>query len=171
MAVVAEVDVRRGTDGGLLLVRAALGLIMAAHGAQQLLGWFGGGGIDGTAAFFAASGYSAATLMAVLSGLSHIVGGLALTVGLFTPLACAAIIGTMINAVAVMWGSGFFAAKGGIEYELLLIVATVAVALTGPGRFAVDRGLPVLRENRAALGVAGIVIGVVSGVLVLALFR
>lgn len=171
MAVVAEVDVKRGSDSGLLVLRAALGLVMAAHGAQQLLGWFGGGGIDGTAAFFAASGYSAATLMAVLSGLSHVVGGLALVIGLATPLACAAIIGTMINAVAVMWGSGFFAAKGGMEYELLLIVATAAVALTGPGRLAVDRGLPVLREHRTSLGVAGIVVGVVSGLLVLVLFR
>ncbi|SMD22184.1 DoxX family protein [Kibdelosporangium aridum] len=165
----------RGTtttqDSGLLLLRVAIGLIMAVHGAQQLLGWFGGGGIDGTAAFFASSGYSAATLMAVLSGLSHVLGGLALAVGLFTPLAAAAIIGTMVNAIAVMWGSGFFASGGGIEYELFLTVVAAGLSLTGPGRYALDRNVPALREHRVGFGVAGVVLGVVAGVLVLALFR
>jgi putative oxidoreductase len=170
----AETDALPATrtyDTGLLLLRVAIGGIMTLHGLQQLAGWFGGGGIDGTAAFFASSGYSSATLMAVISGVSHTFGGLALIFGLLTPLACAAIIGAMINAAAVKWNAGFFAVKGGNEYELLLIVSAAALAITGPGRFAIDRTLPVLRAHRISFGITGIVLGVVVAALVLALFR
>ena len=68
----------RAYDTGLLLVRLAVGLTMAAHGAQKLFGWFGGGGIHGTARFFTMSGYPAGQAMAVVSGLTETLGGLAL---------------------------------------------------------------------------------------------
>jgi putative oxidoreductase len=170
----ADVDAipsARTYDTGLLLLRLSLGLIMAAHGLQQLLGWFGGSGIKGTAAFFAARGYSSSELMAVISGLSHTFGGLALILGLLTPLACAAIIGAMVNAAAVRWGSGFFAVSGGVEYELFLIATAASLALTGPGRFAIDRALPILRTHRISFGITAIALGVIIGSLVLALFR
>ncbi|MYV78377.1 DoxX family membrane protein, partial [Streptomyces sp. SID1046] len=76
-----------GHDTGLLLLRLVLGLTMAAHGAQKLFGWFGGGGISGTGQFFTASGYSAGDAMAVLAGLTETLGGLGLALGLLTPLA------------------------------------------------------------------------------------
>ncbi len=170
----ATLDRRTSThpyDVGLLLLRIALGLIMTAHGLQQLFGWFGGGGIDGTAAFFAASGYTSAHLMAVVSGLSHTLGGLGLTFGLLTPLAAAAIIGAMVNALAVRWGAGFFAATGGVEYELFLTATAASLALTGPGRLALDRTVPLLRSHRVIHGVIAIALGVLIALLVLALFR
>lgn len=101
-----------GYDAGLLLLRLALGLTMAAHGAQKLFGWFGGPGLDGTGQFFTMSGYPAGRTMAVVAGLSETLGGLGLVAGLLTPLAGAAVVGTMINALAVKWGGGFFAPKG-----------------------------------------------------------
>ncbi|MQS11559.1 DoxX family protein [Streptomyces kaniharaensis] len=156
-------------DAGLLLLRLALGLTMAAHGSQKLFGWFGGGGIDGTGRFFTMSGYPAGDTMAVVAGLTETLGGLALAVGLLTPLAGAAIVGTMVNAIAVTWGGGFFAPKGN-EYELLLTAGAVALALTGPGRYAVDRFLPVLRAHRLAYGAAAVVIGLATAGVVL-LFR
>lgn len=91
------------------------------------------------------SGYSAGKVLAVVSGLSETAGGLGLALGLFTPRAAAAIVGDMINAVAVGNG-GYFAPKG-IELELLLVIAAASLALTGPGRYAFDRFVPPLRSH------------------------
>ncbi|MFE6869338.1 DoxX family protein [Kitasatospora sp. NPDC057692] len=154
-------------DAGLLLLRVALGLTMAAHGSQKLFGWFGGGGLDGTSAFFGSKGYPAPKALAVVAGLTETGGGLALVVGLLAPLAAAAILGTMLNALAVTWSGNFFAMKGGSEYELLLIAAAAALALTGPGRYAVDRYLPVVREHRLTYGAAAVVLGLVTAGAVL----
>jgi putative oxidoreductase len=154
-------------DVGLLLLRLAVGLTMAAHGAQKLFGWFGGGGLDGTGQFFSMSGYPQGRTMAVVAGLSETLGGLGLALGLLTPLAGAAVVGTMINAVAVRWDGGFFMPEG-MEYELLLAVAGAALALTGPGRYAADRFLPFLRHHKLAYGVAAVVLAVVvAGVMLL----
>ncbi|MER7975102.1 DoxX family protein [Streptomyces sp. NPDC096080] len=154
-------------DAGLLIVRLVLGLTVAAHGAQKLFGWFGGGGLDGTGQFFALSGYPAGRTMAVVAGLSETLGGLGLVLGLFTPLAGAAVLGTMVNALAVKWGGGFFAPDG-VEYELLLAATAAGLALTGPGRIAVDRHLPVLRSHRLAHGVAAVALAaVVAGLTLL----
>ncbi|MEV6067838.1 DoxX family protein [Nocardia sp. NPDC052001] len=153
-------------DLGLLILRLVVGLTMAAHGAQKLFGWFSGGGIDGTAAFFDSSGYPAARTMAVIAGLTETFGGLGLALGLLTPLAGAAVVGTLLNALAVKWGGGFFAPKG-VEYELLLTAAAATLTLTGPGACALDRYLPALRTPRLAYGLAALVLAVVSAGLVL----
>ncbi|MFC6986381.1 DoxX family protein [Streptomyces cirratus] len=155
-------------DAGLLLLRIVLGLTMAAHGTQKLFGWFGGGGISGTGRFFTASGYPAGDAMAALAGLTETLGGLGLAAGLLTPLAGAAVVGTMINAIAVHGAGAFFAPKG-IEYELLLTVGAAALALTGPGRYAVDRllPLPALRTPRQAHGALAVALGVVIGAALL----
>ncbi|WP_344385948.1 DoxX family protein [Streptomyces thermolineatus] len=157
---------RRVVDSGLLLLRLALGTTMFLHGAQKLFGWFGGGGIEGTGQFFAMSGYPAGTAMAVVAGLAETLGGLGLVLGLLTPLAAAAVVGTMINAVAVKWSGGFFAPDG-VEYELLLAAAAAALALTGPGGFAADRAVPRLRGAAPAFAVGSLALGVLSAVAVL----
>ncbi|MGE7384023.1 DoxX family membrane protein [Streptomyces sp. NPDC004126] len=155
-------------DAGLLLLRVVLGLAVAAHGTQKLFGWFGGGGISGTGQFFTASGYPAGDAMAALAGLTETLGGLGLALGLLTPLAGAAVTGTMINALAVHGAGAFFAPKG-MEYELLLAAAAAALTLAGPGRHAVDRLLPVpaLRTHRLALGAQALALGVVLAVVTL----
>ncbi|WP_330294996.1 DoxX family protein [Streptomyces sp. NBC_00503] len=149
-----------GHDVGLLLLRLVLGLTMAAHGTQKLFGWFGGGGISGTGKFFTASGYPAGDAMAAIAGLTETLGGLGLAAGLLTPLAGAAVVGTMINAIAVH-GAGSFFAPQGVEYEILLATGAAALALTGPGRYAADRFLPVLRGHRLAHGALAVGLGVV----------
>ncbi|MFF5703126.1 DoxX family membrane protein [Streptomyces sp. NPDC012794] len=153
-------------DAGLLLLRVVLGLAVAAHGTQKLFGWFGGGGIGGTGRFFTAVGYPAGDAMAVVAGLTETLGGLGLALGLLTPLAGAAVTGTMINALAVHGAGAFFAPKG-MEYELLLAAAAAALTLAGPGRHAVDRLLPVpaLRTHRLALGARALALGVVLAVV------
>ncbi|MFI9402438.1 DoxX family protein [Nocardia sp. NPDC052316] len=153
-------------DAGLLLLRIAVGLTMAAHGAQKLFGMFGGGGLDGTGKFFTGKGYPAGETMALVAGVTETFGGLALVVGLLTPLAGAAIVGTMLNALAVKGTGAFFAPKG-IEYELILAAAAAALTLTGPGRYAVDRFLPVVRTHRLVYGLAAIVLALLAAGAVL----
>ncbi|MFC0105944.1 DoxX family protein [Kibdelosporangium aridum] len=157
---------QRAQDVGLLLLRACLGLTMAGHGAQHLFGWFGGVGLTATGKSFSANGYPSADVMAVIAGVSELLGGLGLAFGLLTPLAAAAVIGTMINAAAVKWPGGYFLPKG-MEYEFALAVSAAALALTGPGRIAVDRFLPLLRTHRLTYGIAAVALGVVSGAGVL----
>lgn len=172
-AVAADTETARsdnGQDIGLLLVRVVAGLTMAAHGTQYLFGWFGGGGLAGAAKFFASNGYHAADLMAVVAGLSETFGGLGLAVGLLTPLAGAAVVGTMINAMAVKWSGGFFAPRG-IEYELLMATVAAAIAIAGPGRFAADRAVPLLRTHRVAYGGGAVALGVAVAAVTLLLFR
>ncbi|MDT0345497.1 DoxX family protein [Streptomyces litchfieldiae] len=161
-----------GYDLGLLLLRVAVGLTMAAHGSQKLFGWFNGSGLDATGQFFDSLGYPSGETMALVAGTSETFGGLALALGLFTPLAAAAIVGTMLNAVAaVHWEGGFFS-PAGIEYPMILGLGAASLALTGPGRYAADRFLPVpaLRSHRLVTGLAAIALALVTAALVL-LFR
>ncbi|MFD7919222.1 DoxX family protein [Streptomyces sp. NPDC059740] len=153
-------------DVGLALLRVVLGLTVAAHGTQKLFGWFGGGGLEGTGKFFSSAGYPAGKAMAAVAGLTETLGGLGLVVGLLTPLAAAAVLGTMLNATAVKWTGAFFAPQG-VEYELLLTLGAASLALTGPGRFALDSLLPVLRSHRLLRGVGAIVLALVVAVVVL----
>lgn len=167
-SIVAETDSTslHAYDAGLLLIRLVLGLTMAAHGAQKLFGWFGGAGLEGTGQGFAMMGYPSGEAMALMAGLSETLGGLGLALGLLTPLAGAAVVGTMINAVAISWDGGFFAPEG-IEYALVMAAAAAGLALTGPGRIAVDRCLPLVRAHRLGYGVAAVALGVASASLVL----
>jgi putative oxidoreductase len=131
-----------GFDAGILLLRLVVGLTMAAHGAQKLFGWFGGPGFAGTAHFLEQMGFRPGDLHAALSGGAEFGGGLLLAFGLLTPLGSAAVTGAMLAAIAtVTWQNGFISAKGGYEYNLVLIASALAVAFAGPGRFSLDREL------------------------------
>ena len=79
-------------DLGLLIVRLVIGITLAAHGSQKLLGWFGGGGIAGTGPFFEQLGFRPGRLHAALASIAETGGGLLLAAGLLTPLAAAAIL-------------------------------------------------------------------------------
>ena len=127
---------------GALALRVPVGVIFAAHGAQKLFGWFGGYGLEGTGQFFGSIGLTPGYLMALLAGLVEFFGGLALVFGILVRPAAAALAFAMLIAVfAVHWSKGFFASNGGYEYALALLAASVALVLTGAGRFSVDRSL------------------------------
>jgi len=124
---------------GLLLLRIVVGFAFAAHGAQKLFGWFGGGGPSGTTGFLASLGYRAPALMALLVGLAELGGGLLFAAGLATPLAALAIATVMLNAiVTVKWRDGFLS---GYELEATYLTIAVAIAATGPGRLSLDRAI------------------------------
>src|SRR3954469_15474920 len=143
-------------DLGLLFVRAAVGGALVAHGAQKLFGSFGGGGIDGTAAMFEMGGFRPARQHAMAAGLSETGGGALLALGLATPAAGAAVLGTMAVAGDLHRPAGFFAQQGGFEYPMVLGLTGAGLALTGPGRLSVDRllGDRLARPWMAIVGVA-----------------
>ncbi|MFI1285935.1 DoxX family protein [Streptomyces sp. NPDC020858] len=153
-------------DVGLPVLRVVLGVIMAVHGTQKLFQWFDGPGIKATGMFFSKAGYPAGESMAVIAGLTETLGGLGLILGLLTPLAAAGIVGVVINAVAVKW-TGSVIGQEGVEFECLIIAGAVTLALTGPGRFALDRFVPVLRDHRVVHGVLALALGVVLAAVVL----
>jgi len=126
----------------MLILRLGVGLTVAAHGAQKLFGVFEGHGISGTAGFLESLGFRPGRAHAWLLGLVETLGGLALALGLLTPLAAAAIAGVMLTAaVAVHLSQGFFNAQGGYEYVLMLAVTSIAIAFAGPGRYSLDHEL------------------------------
>jgi putative oxidoreductase len=130
---------------GLLVVRVVVGLIMAAHGASKLLGWFGGYGLRGTGEFFVQLGFQPGRAFAAAASLSEIISGLLVALGFLGPIGPALMVSVMIVAtLTVHLGQGLFAPKG-IEVPLLYAAAAFGLALTGFGEYSVD----------ALLGVAG----------------
>lgn len=126
---------------GLLLLRLVGGLTIAAHGVQKLFGWFGGGGLRGTAGFFENMGFRPPLTLTVLAGLGE-AGGLLFAAGFLTPFAALGMTIVMLTAIAVVhWSKGFFNTNGGFEFPLSLATIAVAVSMTGPGRFSIDRAI------------------------------
>jgi putative oxidoreductase len=147
---------------GLLLLRLAVGLTLAAHGAQKLFGWFGSPGLEAIGAGMEQLGFVPGRRNAFLAGLAETGGGLLLALGLLTPLAAAIVFAVMVVAgVSAHFQRGFFLMNGDYEYTLILAVSGLSLAFTGPGRLSLDSivGLDVsgVRWGLAALlvGLAG----------------
>jgi putative oxidoreductase len=127
---------------GLLLMRLVFGLTLAAHGAQKVFGWLGGGGPSGTAAMFEKLEFRMPMAMAVMAGLAELGGGTLLAAGLLTPLGAFAIALVMLNAIALVhWPKGFWSTAGGYEFNLAILAVAVGIAATGAGRFSLDNVL------------------------------
>jgi putative oxidoreductase len=133
-------------DVSFTILRVVLGVVFFAHGAQKMLGWFGGYGFHGTMGFFEHMGMPAPVAFLVIS--TEFFGGLGLIVGLLTRIAALGIGVEMIGAIfMVHLPNGFFMnwmgnQKGeGFEYHLLVIAIAVALLLRGAGAFSLDRTL------------------------------
>ena len=132
------------SEAGLaaLALRVPIGIILAAHGAQKLFGWFGGYGLEGTGQWMASIGLEPGYLMALLAGSAEFYGGLALVLGLFTRPAAALSAFTMLVALfSVHFEHGLFLVNDGYEYALASFAATAALTIQGAGRFSVDNTL------------------------------
>ena len=150
---------------GLLILRLVVGLTLAAHGAQKLFGWFGGYGLNGTGGLLEQLGFVPGRRNALLAGLG---GGLLLALGLATPVAAALIVAVMIvAAVSAHLKQGFFNHNQGYEYTLILAIAAVSLAFTGPGPLSLDARLGV-HDAGPVWGLAALVLGVVAGAIRLA---
>ena len=123
-----------------LILRIPVGLVLAAHGAPKLFGWGGGYGLGGTAQWLSSIGIEPSYLMALLAGGAEFFGGLALVLGLFTrPAALVAAFTMLVAIFSVHIENGLFAADGGYEYALILMMALIALAVQGGGYFSIDK--------------------------------
>jgi putative oxidoreductase len=125
---------------GILLLRVVLGLIMAAHGAQKLFGWWGGPGLRGVYGWLGSSRFRGGWAPVVALVTAEFGGGLALALGFLTPIGALAIVVVMLIAVATAhWPNGFWNGSGGYEFNLLIAASATALAVFGGGRFSLDR--------------------------------
>jgi putative oxidoreductase len=134
-------------DYVVTIARLVLGVVFFAHGAQKMLGWFGGYGFTGTMNFFTRMMHIPAPL-AFLAICAEFFGGLGLIVGLLGRVAAFAISMNMLVAIfTVHIHNGFFAnwsgqQKGeGFEYHLLALALLLLVMIKGSGALSVDRAL------------------------------
>jgi len=156
-------------DIALLVLRVVVGLYVAAHGAQKLFGWFGGGGVTGTAGFFGGMlGFRPAKFWVVADGLAEFGGGILMTVGLLGALGPIGVGASMVTATLVVhWPKGPLAANGGYELTLTNLAGAVAIGVAGVGRYSLDHlfgiSLPIWFSAAVAiLALVGVVVSIVS---------
>jgi putative oxidoreductase len=129
---------------GLLVLRLAFGAIFIAHGAQKVF-VFGFVGVGGS---FAEMGVPMAEIVGPIVGLLELIGGALLVLGLGTRIVGILLAVDMIVAsILVHLPSGIFASEGGYELTLALAAASLALALTGAGKFSIDAFLARRRAN------------------------
>ena len=132
----------------LLLSRIGLGVVFIAHGWQK----FHTNGLDGTAAMFDKMGVPAPTLSAYYATGIELLGGVALILGVLTPVVGALLALDMVGALAfVHLSNGVFVAGGGWELVVVLGLFALAVAAVGAGRFSLDNALTRSTAGRASV--------------------
>ncbi len=151
---------RTDNDVATTIVRLALGVVFFAHGAQKLLGWFGGYGFTGTMGFFTGVLHIPA-IFAFLAIAAEFFGGLGLIFGFLTRIAAVGVLSNMIVAIALVHSQfGFFmnwtgTQKGeGYEYHLVILAVTVLLTIRGAGAVSLDRLLSSPAKRSAQLQTA-----------------
>ena len=149
-----------------MILRVVLGGVIFAHGAQKLLGWYGGSGFEGTMGFFTQK-MGLPWLIAFLVIIGESIGSLGLLAGLFTRFTAASFIVIMLGAImTVHLPQGFFMnwfgqqTGEGFEFHLLVIGMSLALLVVGGGKWALDgviarwigerTGLPVPKAREAS---------------------
>jgi len=130
-----------------VILRLVLGIVFFAHGAQKLLGWFGGPGFSGTMGMFTTYLHIPAPF-AFLAIVAEFFGGLGILLGFLTRIAAFGITVNMLVAIATIHHSfGFFmnwtgAQKGeGFEYHLLVLAITAYLMIRGAGALSIDHAI------------------------------
>jgi len=155
----------------LTLQRAALALVMFPHGAQKLLGWFGGFGVEGTAGYMESIGLRHGRLMAASAGVVELVGGGLVATGLFPPLGAALVGSAMLVAARTDHrGKGLWIFNYGAEHVLTNAAAVVGLAIAGPARWSLDNAIG-WDVHGPFTGAGPAVVALLGGGSVLALFR
>ncbi len=138
--------IRTNSDIALTILRLVVGVLFFAHGAQKMLGWFGGYGFTGTMHSFTQGGMPAPLAFLVICG--EFFGGLGLIVGLLSRIAAFGITCIMLGAIfTVHLRNGLFMnwtglQKGeGFEYHLLVLAITTVLMLRGSGAASIDGAL------------------------------
>jgi putative oxidoreductase len=153
----------------LIIFRLVVGLTLAGHGAQKLFGWFGGPGPARLRQGFQQMGYTPVWLWVGLAIVGEVGGGISLALGLLTPLGAAGIFGTMVMAMLKNhWKNGFWLQKGGYEYTLVLVAASITIGLIGPGGYSLDALLRIALPEPLVFGILALaallvdVVGIIS---------
>jgi putative oxidoreductase len=144
----------------LAAFRICVGAVMLAHGFNHI---YGGGKIAGTARWFESLGMRPGIVHAWLASLTEVAGGIALVLGLLTPLGGAAVIGVMVVAwITNHRGNGFFIFRPGEgwEYVMTLTFCGLALAVLGPGEWSLDEAIG-WRDD--LIGTTGLLIAVLAG--------
>jgi putative oxidoreductase len=138
---------------GLTVLRLCLAAVFLAHGAQKLLGIWGGSGLAGTAKMVGSLGLPYAYPLAVLLAVTECIGGILLILGWLTPWVAFALAVDMGVAIwKVHYPRGFFlsgSGGGGIEYVLVLLGGVVCLMLSGAGALSIDEWRSQTAEARA----------------------
>src|ERR1700740_843955 len=134
-------------DAAITVLRVVLGIVFFAHGAQKMLGWFGGYGFSGTMGYFTGAMHIPAPF-AFLAIAAEFFGGVGLILGFLTRIAAFGIAVNMVVAVWMVHSSfGFFmnwdgTQKGeGFEFHLLVLAIAAFLMIRGAGAFSVDHAL------------------------------
>ena len=155
-------------DTRLLILQLVEGGLVAGHGSQKLLGWFSGPGLKGTAGWLESMGLTPGTPWATAASLSEFGGGVLTTLGFLSPLGSFGTMGSMIMAtVKAHWGKPIWVTQGGAELPIMNMATALALALTGPGRFSLDRALGIrlprpLVATIVTVEAATLVLGILS---------
>jgi putative oxidoreductase len=143
----------KNIDLSLLIIRITLGGVIFAHGAQKLLGWFGGFGFEGTMHYFTNTvGLPYAIGLLVILGES--LGAIALAIGLFGRFMALSIFTIMLGALYFDHGqNGFYmnwfgnrSGGEGYEFDLLVFGLSLAIIISGSGAFSIDRYIKIKRR-------------------------
>jgi len=154
-------------DVALLVLRVPVGLLVAAHGAQKLFRWFGGGGLPTTAKHLESLGLRPASGWAFLGALSEFGGGLLLALGLGSPLGAVGVAAAMAIAITKIHWPKVWASERGFEYPLVNFAAALAVGIAGPGAYSLDAVWGTALPAGAARVVAGLaVLGYLAAMLI-----
>ena len=151
-------------DLSLFILQLGIGLTFAAHGAQKVFGWWGGPGLAGWEGAMEHMAFRPARLFALASAFVELGAGLLLAAGLLTPFVAAALVAqAVVIVVHVHWRNGFFNARSGIEFPLLLGLGAGALGLAGSA-VGVDAlvGFAVGPSARLAIVLGGVGAGLVA---------
>ncbi|QPJ65398.1 MAG: DoxX family protein [Candidatus Nitrohelix vancouverensis] len=128
-----------------LILRVALGIVILPHGAQKLLGWFGGHGFEDTLGFFTQN-MGVPMVIAFLVIMGEFFGAIGLIIGFMTRFCAASISMIMLGAMFMAhWNNGFFMnwsgkqAGEGFEYHILAIGMAAALVVSGGGKLSFDK--------------------------------
>ena len=147
---------------GMALLRITVGVLFMGHGLQKLKGWFGGYGLEATAAGFESLGLRPGKVHATAGGTAETAGGALLATGLATPVAASMLSGVMTVAIdKVHKDNGLWNTNNGYEYNLVMMAAVFAVASAGPGPWSLDERLGTGRSGAGA-GLAQLAAGLLG---------
>ncbi|MDX6307225.1 MAG: putative oxidoreductase [Nocardioidaceae bacterium] len=155
---------------GRLAARLVIGSLFVGHGTQKLFGWFDGPGLAGTDGMMESLNLRPGRRNSLAAGITETTGGALLAAGLATPVAGAGLIGTMITAIRkVHLPNGPWVAKGGYEYNLVLIAAVMALVEEGPGDLSFDHALGLDDWHGPAWALAALGAGAATSAIVISL--